>query len=128
LKNKWNLCRVPLNQLAEKGWDATFWKVWEQLYLALSAQVYMVYRNSRFRKNSASFRGNFAWHSGEDTQTNIYVRFNPLSGTLTVTTALRLAIFVARTSFVLFHCAKMVFIFIILALFSYLKFKVRGRY
>ncbi len=39
LKNKWNLCRVPLNQLADKGWDATFWKVWEQLYLALSAQV-----------------------------------------------------------------------------------------
>jgi len=34
------LCyRVPLNQLAEKGRDATFWRVWEQLYLALSAQV-----------------------------------------------------------------------------------------
>ena len=31
--------RVPLQQLADKGWEATFWRVWEPLYLALSAQV-----------------------------------------------------------------------------------------
>jgi hypothetical protein len=42
--------RVPLNQLAEKGWDATFWKVWEQLYLALSAQVYGLFENLFFMK------------------------------------------------------------------------------
>jgi hypothetical protein len=50
LKNKLNLFRVPLNQLAEKGWDATFWKVWEQLYLALSAQVNGLYEILAFMK------------------------------------------------------------------------------
>jgi hypothetical protein len=72
LKNKWNLCRVPLNQLAEKGWDATFWKVWEQLYLALSAQVYGLHEILVFMKLRQVFAG-ISLSTGEYTQTNILV-------------------------------------------------------